>query len=78
MPHNHQHRLGQYHKAGPKEVQAAIDAALKARKEWANMPWEQRAGIFMKAADLLAHQERLFAECSYDACGKQDSGAGRD
>ncbi len=58
MPHNHQHRLGQYHKAGPKEVQAAIDAALKARKEWANMPWEQRAGIFMKAADLLAHQER--------------------
>ncbi len=58
MPHNHKHRLAQYHKAGPKEVQAAIDAALKARKAWANMPWEQRAGIFMKAADLLAHEER--------------------
>lgn len=58
MPHNHQHRLAQYHQAGPKEVKAAIAAALKARQAWANMPWEQRAGIFMKAADLLAHEKR--------------------
>jgi len=54
IPHNHEHLLGTYHKAGAAEVQMAIDAALKAQKEWAQMPWEQRASIFLKAADLLA------------------------
>ncbi|MCP4421699.1 MAG: aldehyde dehydrogenase family protein, partial [Chloroflexi bacterium] len=41
-------------KAGAKEVNMAIEAALKARQEWADMPWEHRAAIFLKAADLLA------------------------
>ena len=54
IPHNHTHVLGVYHKAGKKEVDMAIEAALEARKEWANMPWEQRAAIFLKMADLLA------------------------
>ncbi|HSR18877.1 MAG TPA: aldehyde dehydrogenase family protein, partial [Ignavibacteriaceae bacterium] len=54
IPHNHGHKLGVYHKAGRKEVEMAIDAALKARKEWAEMPWEQRVSVFLKAADLLA------------------------
>ncbi|MGE5806731.1 MAG: aldehyde dehydrogenase family protein, partial [Ignavibacteria bacterium] len=54
IPHNHGHKLGVYHKAGKKEVEMAIDAALKARKEWAEMPWEQRVSVFLKAADLLA------------------------
>ena len=54
IPHNHNHILGVYHKAGKKEVEAAIDAALKARKEWAELPWEQRVSVFLKAADLLA------------------------
>lgn len=54
IPHNHKHVLGVYHKAGKKEVDMAIEAALEARKEWANMPWEQRAAIFLKMADLLA------------------------
>ncbi len=54
IPHNHSHVLGTYHKAGKDEVQMAIDAALEARKTWADMPWEQRAAIFLKAADLLA------------------------
>ena len=54
VPHNHKHILGTYHKAGAQEVQMAIDAALKAQKQWANMAWEQRAAIFLKAADLLA------------------------
>lgn len=58
MPHNHNHRLGQFHQAGEKEVQAAIDAALAARKKWASMPWEERAGIFMKAAEILAKEKR--------------------
>ncbi len=53
-PHDHQHLLGKYHKAGEKEVAMAVDAAMKVRPEWAAMPWEQRAAIFLKAADLLA------------------------
>ena len=53
MPHNHQHVLGTYHKAGEKEVQMAIDASLNARKAWADMPWEARVAIFKKMASLL-------------------------
>ena len=53
-PHNHGIKLGFYHKAGEKEVSMAIEAALVARKTWADMPWEQRATIFLKMADLLA------------------------
>lgn len=58
MPHNHRHRLGQFHQAGPEEVQAAIEAALRARQEWAALPWEERAGVFLKAAEILAHDKR--------------------
>lgn len=54
MPHDHKHLLGTYHKAGEKEVDDAIKAALKARPAWAEMSWEARASIFLKAADLLA------------------------
>ncbi|MFT7484318.1 MAG: 1-pyrroline-5-carboxylate dehydrogenase [Candidatus Paceibacteria bacterium] len=54
MPHDHGHRLGTFHKAGTKEVQAAIEAAEAARPEWDNMPWEDRAGIFLRAAEMLA------------------------
>jgi 1-pyrroline-5-carboxylate dehydrogenase len=54
IPHNKKHILGVYHKASKKEVEMAIEAALEARKEWANMPWEQRVSIFLKMADLLA------------------------
>jgi len=58
VPHDHKHLLGTYHKAGPKEVKAAAAAARKARKSWAAMPWEARAAIFLKAADLLAGRWR--------------------
>jgi 1-pyrroline-5-carboxylate dehydrogenase len=53
-PHNHELKLGFYHKAGEKEVKMAIEAALEARKTWADMPWEHRASIFLKMADLLS------------------------
>jgi 1-pyrroline-5-carboxylate dehydrogenase len=53
-PHDHQHVLGRYHKAGAPEVQAAIAAAGKAWPEWSRMPWEQRAAVFLRAAELLA------------------------
>lgn len=53
-PHDHQHIVGYYYKGTQKDVKAAIDAALKARKSWADLSWENRAAIFLKAADLLA------------------------
>jgi len=52
-PHDHGHLLGQYHKAGEKEIDMAIKAALEVRPAWAAMDWESRAAIFLKAADLL-------------------------
>ncbi|HHT73573.1 MAG TPA: L-glutamate gamma-semialdehyde dehydrogenase [Firmicutes bacterium] len=58
MPHNHGHRLGMYHKAGSSEVAQAIEAALAAKKAWAELPWEQRAGIFLKAAEMASKQWR--------------------
>ncbi|HSQ31190.1 MAG TPA: L-glutamate gamma-semialdehyde dehydrogenase [Gemmatimonadaceae bacterium] len=54
MPHNHRHVLADYHKASPDEVRAAVDAAREARAEWANWAWEDRAAVFLKAAELLA------------------------
>jgi 1-pyrroline-5-carboxylate dehydrogenase len=54
IPHNHKHILGRYHKAGKKEVELAVNAALNAWKEWSEMPWEQRVSVFLKMADLLA------------------------
>src|SRR5690554_5902001 len=53
-PHDHQHILGTFHKATQEHVEEAIEAALEARKKWAVMPWQQRAAIFLRAAELLA------------------------
>ena len=53
-PHDHAHVIGTSNYGTEKEVRQAIDAAMAARKKWANMSWEHRASIFLKAADLLA------------------------
>ncbi|CAM3631065.1 L-glutamate gamma-semialdehyde dehydrogenase [Mucilaginibacter galii] len=53
-PHDHKHVLGTYHEGDASHVHASIEAALGAKEQWENMPWEQRAAIFLKAADLLA------------------------
>lgn len=53
-PHDHQHVLGYASEGDKSHVRKAINAALKAREAWANMSWEHRAAIFLKAADLLA------------------------
>jgi len=53
-PHDHKHILGSHSFGTKKHVEDAIDAALNAREKWANLPWFQRASIFLKAADLLA------------------------
>jgi acyl-CoA reductase-like NAD-dependent aldehyde dehydrogenase len=59
MPHNHAKNLCTYHSATPETVQAAIDGALKAKPEWEDMPWADRAAIFLKAADLIAGKYRF-------------------
>ena len=53
-PHDHQHVIGSYHKASKDDVQKAIYSALAAREKWANMDWQDRVSIFLKAADLLS------------------------
>ena len=53
-PHEHGHIIGTSNYGGEKEVRDAIDAAMATREKWANMSWEHRASIFLKAADLLA------------------------
>jgi 1-pyrroline-5-carboxylate dehydrogenase len=54
MPHDHRHVLGDYHLAGPAEVDTAIKSAVAAQREWASWPWEERAAVFLKAGELLA------------------------
>jgi 1-pyrroline-5-carboxylate dehydrogenase len=53
-PHDHQHVVGIYHLAEKQHIDTAIQTALEAREQWANLPWEQRAAIFLKAAELVA------------------------
>ena len=57
-PHEHAHLLGYFYKGNASHVTAAINAALKAKESWANLSWENRANIFLKAADLLATKYR--------------------
>ncbi|MDR1021402.1 MAG: L-glutamate gamma-semialdehyde dehydrogenase [Synergistaceae bacterium] len=58
MPHDHRHKLGFFHKVGEKEVEMAIEAAMAAREEWASLPWEERASVSLKAADLISTKRR--------------------
>jgi len=54
MPHERAHRLALAHRAGPKDVARAIEAATLAREAWSRTPWEERAAVFLRAAELLA------------------------
>jgi len=53
-PHDHKHVLGHFHEGDSSHVEQAVNAALGAKEAWANMSWEHRASIFLKAAELLA------------------------
>ena len=57
-PHDHRHILGHFHEANAMYVTQAVDAAQEAKKEWGNMPWESRAVVLLKAAELLAGKYR--------------------
>ena len=53
MPHNHRHVLADWHRAEPKHVEKAVAASAEAARDWAQWPWEDRAAVFLKAAELL-------------------------
>lgn len=57
-PHDHAHLLGHWHEGDASHVKAGIDAALAARSAWAELPWEQRIAIFLRAAELSAKKYR--------------------
>lgn len=58
LPHNHKHKVGFFHKAGPEEVHAAIAGSQTAYQEWSRMDPHARAGVFLRAAELLATKYR--------------------
>jgi len=59
MPHDHGHVLAKFHKAGEKEINMAIEAALKAHREWESFSWFERASVTMKAAELISKKYRI-------------------
>ena len=58
MPFSHRHVLAEWHMADARHVRQAIDAARRAQREWSAWPWEDRAAVFLKAAELLATEWR--------------------
>lgn len=63
-PHNHKKVLATYHKAGPEQVQMAIDAALRAHKQWAVMSWVERVSIVLKVSELIRTKYRYLMNAS--------------
>ena len=72
-PHEHKHVLGHYHAGTGEHVKQAIDAALRAKKQWENMPWEHRSAIFLKAADLLAGPYRARINAATMLCQSKNA-----
>lgn len=72
-PHELSHTLGHYNQGNAKHVQQAIDAALAARVAWAEMPWEERAAIFLKAADLLSGPYRAKMNAATMLCQSKNA-----
>lgn len=63
-PHDHQHVLATYHKAGEAEVQMAIDAAMAAHQSWSELPWLERASVMLRIAELCSTKYRYLLNAS--------------
>ncbi len=72
-PHNHQHVIGYYYQGGEEEVKKAIDAAMAAKENWANLDWEHRASIFLKIADLISGKYRAKLNAATMACQSKNA-----
>lgn len=64
LPHDKKHIIGIYHKAGKEEADMAVEKALEAREKWAEMPWDHRLSIFLKAAELLSKKYRYMMDAA--------------
>ena len=64
IPHNKDHVIARYHMAGEDELKMAVEAAVEAGEKWRNMPWQHRASVFLKAADLLSSSWRQLLNAS--------------
>jgi 1-pyrroline-5-carboxylate dehydrogenase len=67
-PHDHGHTLATYHKAGPAEIRLAVEAAAAAWKKWSVMPWEERAAVSLKAAEIVSRRKRSLINASTMLC----------
>lgn len=67
-PHDHSLVLGKYHKVTDELIERALDVAMKARQSWADMPWEDRAAIFLRAAELLSGPYRMTLNAATMLC----------
>ena len=72
-PHDHNHILARFSKAGKQELEKAISCALEARTKWASMPWENRASIFLKAADLVTGPYRARLNAATMLCQSKNA-----
>jgi len=72
-PHEIAHHLGDYHQGEAQHVNDAINAAMQARKTWANTPWQDRAAIFLKAAELLAGPYRAKMNAATMLCQSKNA-----
>ncbi|HNM27259.1 MAG TPA: aldehyde dehydrogenase family protein, partial [Saprospiraceae bacterium] len=77
-PHERDHILGHFSRGNATHVRAAIEAAMKAKPAWEAMPWQERAAIFLKAADLLtgpyrARMNAATTTCSLGSCAQSVS-----
>lgn len=72
-PHDTAHLLGNYHQGTAEQVNQAIAAAMEARKTWANTPWQDRAAIFLKAAELLAGPYRAKMNAATMLCQSKNA-----
>jgi len=64
MPHDHRHVIATYHKAGEKEVQQAVEAAMQAHREWSALPWTERASVILRIAELFSTKYRYLLNAS--------------
>jgi len=58
IPHNHRKVIARYHKAGEKEIKAAMEAAMSAKREWESYTYQERISVFLKAAEILSREAR--------------------
>ena len=77
LPHDHGTVVGTYHKAGEKEVQMAVDTALKAQKQWSEMEWQDRASIFLKSSRYPCRPPAFIIKCGQYVVSEQECLSGR-